>query len=102
MFSMSFRKPIVVCLYVWVVKAWSYSVSIIFSIGFDAFLLYSPSTARASFWKSGSAYCRCWKRSLSSSTILGSASLPARMWYTVKSSDVNAFESAPICLSAAL
>ncbi len=49
MFSMSFKKPIVVCLYVCVVKAWSYSVSTIFSMGLDAFLLYSPRTARASF-----------------------------------------------------
>ena len=56
MFSMSFRKPIVVCLYVWVVNALSYSVSTIFSIGFDAFLLYSPSTARASFWNFASSY----------------------------------------------
>ena len=79
MFSMSFRKPIVVCLYVWVVNALSYSVSTIFSIGFDAFLLYSPSTARASFWNFASSYCRRWKRSASISTIWGSAALPARM-----------------------
>ena len=39
----------VVCLYVWVVNALSYRVSTIFSMGFDAFLLYSPRTARASF-----------------------------------------------------
>ena len=79
MFSMSFTKPIVVCLYVWAWKALSYSTSVIFSMGFEAFLLYSPRTARASFWNSGSLYVRCWKRSASISTILGSAALPARM-----------------------
>ena len=79
MFSMSFRKPIVVCLYVWVANALSYSTSTIFSIGLDAFLLYSPSTARASFWNFASSYWRCWNRSASISTILGSAVLLARM-----------------------
>ena len=31
-------------------KAWSKSASAIFWIGLEAFLLYSPKTARASFW----------------------------------------------------
>ena len=33
---------------------------------------------------------------------LGSAALPARMWYTVRSSEVNALESAPISLMTPL
>ena len=35
-------------------------------------------------------------------TMVGSACAPARMWYTVMSSDVKAFESAPMALIAAL
>jgi hypothetical protein len=35
-------------------------------------------------------------------TMVGSACAPARMWYTVMSSEVKAFESAPMALMAAL
>ena len=54
MSSMSLMKPIVVCLYVCVLKALSRCTSRILRIGFALFLLYSPRTARASVLKTAS------------------------------------------------
>ncbi len=58
MSSMSLRKPIVVCLYVWTLKAFSRCTSKSFWIGFALFLLYSPRTARASVLNADSGYER--------------------------------------------
>jgi hypothetical protein len=51
MSSMSLMKPIVVCLYVCVVNAFSCWTSSSLKSGLALFLLYSPSTARASVLK---------------------------------------------------
>ena len=48
--------------------------------GDDALLLYSPSTARASFWKAGSSYFRLRNRSASISTAFASAEAGMVMW----------------------
>ena len=51
MSSTSLMKPIVVCLYVCVVKALSRCTSSIFANGLALFLLYSPRIARDSVLK---------------------------------------------------
>ena len=64
----------------WVVKAASRSFSFSVWNGFEAFLLYSPSTAPASFMKSSAEYFRFMNRSDSSSMIVSSDEAGARMW----------------------
>ncbi len=70
--------------------------------GFAALLLYSPRTAPASFWNCSFEYFRFWNRSDSISTIFGVDRELARMWYTVRSELVYAFESAPIARRTSL
>ena len=80
MSSMSLRKPIVVCLYVWTSNALSRMTSKSFSIGFALFLLYSPRTARASVLNSDSPYSRFWKRSASIFSIVSRSSFGNVVW----------------------